>query len=111
MTSHADPLSRPADAYHTLYCLAGLSAAQHRVAPSLERRQALAAAWKDQPDGGEHQSLRKEAFLHALSWVEEEGGDKLIGGAQNRLVGLQPFFNLFVILSLYDRTQPIRCST
>ncbi len=37
--------SRPADAYHTLYCTAGLSAAQHRVIPSEAREKAVISAW------------------------------------------------------------------
>ena len=36
---------RPADAYHTLYCTAGLSAAQHRVIPSETREKAVISAW------------------------------------------------------------------
>lgn len=31
-------------------------------------------------------ALRKEAFVSSLSWVEEEGTARYIGGEQNRLV-------------------------
>lgn len=47
---------RSADAYHTLYCLSGLSAAQHRVVPNAARRQQLTTSWKD-GEGGK--------FLHS----------------------------------------------
>lgn len=38
-------LLRPADAYHTLYCISGLSSAQHRVFPSSTRRAQLLSSW------------------------------------------------------------------
>jgi protein farnesyltransferase subunit beta len=41
-----DKPPKHADSYHTLSCLAGLSAAQHRVFPSPERRRVLEGAWK-----------------------------------------------------------------
>ena len=31
-------------------------------------------------------ALRKAAFIDTLSWVEEEGTEKYVGGAKNRLV-------------------------
>jgi prenyltransferase beta subunit len=38
---------RSADAYHTLYCLAGLSAAQHSVNPLPSRRAQVDQAWQE----------------------------------------------------------------
>lgn len=43
---------RNPDAYHTLYCLSGLSSAQHRVVPNDDRRKQLSDAWKDSPEPG-----------------------------------------------------------
>lgn len=37
-------------------------------------------------DPEESKTLRKMAFLEALSWVEEEGTSKFVGGSQNRVV-------------------------
>ena len=42
-------LNRNADSYHTLYCLAGLSSAQHHLYPSATRRAQLRDAWEAQP--------------------------------------------------------------
>lgn len=42
---------RSPDAYHTLYCLSGLSAAQHRVVPSAGRKRQLLDAWKPVENG------------------------------------------------------------
>ena len=40
---------RRADSYHTLYCLAGLSTAQHNVFLSSTRRDAIHRCWKTPP--------------------------------------------------------------
>ncbi|KAI0037908.1 terpenoid cyclases/Protein prenyltransferase [Auriscalpium vulgare] len=80
------------DAYHTLYCIAGLSAAQHRVFPSQARRRQLEEAWAS--DGELNDRLRKTAFVEALSWLEEEGTSKVIGPSSNRVNATQPLFNL-----------------
>lgn len=122
---------RPADAYHTLYCLSGLSAAQHHISPSTQRESELKAAW----DQGESDSdsdgnticsallsnydtdlgsveddrdpLRQAAFVSLLSWVEEEGTAKYVGGAQNRVVSDQSF-NMTSLFSLrYSRMRHI----
>ena len=80
---------RAADAYHTAYCISGLSAAQHRVCPSSARRAEVRAAWKG--DDG----VRATAFAEALCWAEEEGGSYVVGSAENRVVcRLSPCFNL-----------------
>ncbi|KAI0804777.1 terpenoid cyclases/protein prenyltransferase alpha-alpha toroid [Irpex lacteus] len=107
------------DAYHTLYCLSGLSAAQHHVLPSSARRTELLEAWvsKDKPvsspsaeavvqdkknrkeekeEWREKEELRREAFVSALSWVEEEGTARYVGGAGNRVNATHPLTNLTV---------------
>lgn len=90
---------RHADAYHTQYCLAGLSAAQHHVYPSDSRKQALEQAWVEtepfKPDLGHtglSQEQRKTIFAKALCWKEEEGASKCVGGAKNRVVSDTTFF-------------------
>ncbi|KZT64521.1 terpenoid cyclases/Protein prenyltransferase [Daedalea quercina L-15889] len=96
------------DSYHTLYCLAGLSAAQHRVVPDHSRRDDLLRSWNaDTARGtavvtasaGEQErldNLRQESFLDALCWLEDEGADKFVGGSANRVNATQPLFNLTV---------------
>ncbi|KAF8268712.1 terpenoid cyclases/Protein prenyltransferase [Lactarius quietus] len=79
-----------ADAYHTAYCISGLSAAQHRVCPSPTRRAEVRAAWKGE-DG-----VRATAFAEALCWAEEEGGSHVVGSAANRLNATHPLFNLTI---------------
>ena len=37
-------------------------------------------------------SLRREAFSSSLSWIEEEGTAKYVGGEHNRLVSLLLLF-------------------
>lgn len=100
---------RPADAYHTLYCLSGLSAAQHHIVPSEDRKAELVAAWKDTSTSDEDgtpklrlltllvshslfaasslkEQMQKLAFIDTLSWGEEEGTAKYVGGSANRVV-------------------------
>ncbi|KAI0738353.1 terpenoid cyclases/Protein prenyltransferase [Daedaleopsis nitida] len=104
-----DKPPKPADAYHTLYCSAGLSAAQHRVIPSDAREKAVTAAWnaaeaaaKDgtayvahsDADRERLAELRKRTFAHVMSWVEEEGTATYVGGAANRVNATHPLFNL-----------------
>ncbi|KAA1469064.1 terpenoid cyclases/Protein prenyltransferase [Dentipellis sp. KUC8613] len=83
------------DAYHTLYCLSGLSAAQHRVFPSPSRKSELRAAWKSKEDTAEDK-FRKTVFAEALCWTEEEGTSKVIGPASNRVNATHPLFNLTI---------------
>ncbi|KAL0948363.1 hypothetical protein HGRIS_010945 [Hohenbuehelia grisea] len=88
-----DKPPKNADAYHTMYCLAGLSSAQHRVIQSPARRAELARSWTSSANDN---PLREDIFLHSLSWVEEEGTSKIIGGAANRVNATHPLFNLTV---------------
>ena len=46
-----DGTRRHPDAYHTLYCLSGLSAAQHRLVQSAPRRTEVQEIWKDTEGG------------------------------------------------------------
>ena len=79
---------RAADAYHTAYCISGLSASQHRVCPSATRRAEIRAAWNGE-DG-----VRATAFAEVLSWAEEEGGSHVVGSAANRVVcRVSPFLD------------------
>lgn len=71
---------RNPDAYHTAYCISGLSAAQHHVYPSPVRREEVRAAWEGE-DG-----VRATAFAEALCWTEEDGGSRIVGSAANRVV-------------------------
>ncbi|TFK60670.1 terpenoid cyclases/Protein prenyltransferase [Pluteus cervinus] len=98
-----DKPPKHADAYHTQYCLAGLSAAQHHVYPSVSREQALAQAWVEtepfEPDLGHpglSQEQRKTIFAKALCWKEEEGASKCVGGAKNRVNASHPVFDLTI---------------
>ena len=92
---------RVADAYHTAYCISGLSAAQHRVCPSPTRRAEVHAAWKGE-DG-----VRATAFAEALSWAEEDGGSHIVGSAANRVVCLIPTcFDRLVAKGVAERHTP-----
>ena len=106
---------RIADSYHTLYCLAGLSSAQHHIYPSATRRKQLQDAWAEEAQPGEvgllprlvgivrssltsllslaidlpvrdDEAFRKAVFTELLSWTEEEGVSNIVGGEANRLV-------------------------
>ncbi|KAL1743660.1 terpenoid cyclases/protein prenyltransferase alpha-alpha toroid [Schizophyllum fasciatum] len=87
-----DKPPKGADAYHTLYCLSGLSAAQHPMIPSSKRRDELAAAWSSSDEPLD--DLRKLLFLDSLCYAEEEGGSKIVGGPSNRVNATHPVFNL-----------------
>ena len=79
---------RAADAYHTAYCISGLSASQHRVCPSATRRAEIRAAWIGE------EGVRATAFAEVLSWAEEEGGSHVVGSAANRVVcRMSPYFD------------------
>ncbi|PBK99419.1 terpenoid cyclases/Protein prenyltransferase [Armillaria gallica] len=86
-----DKPPKSADAYHTLYCLAGLSAAQHRVFPLEKKFEELHSGWK-----GSDESTRKKVFSEALCWQEDEAGSKFVGGKANRVNASHPLFNLTV---------------
>ncbi|KAJ6602477.1 terpenoid cyclases/Protein prenyltransferase [Mycena vulgaris] len=81
-----DKPPKNADAYHTLYCLAGLSSAQHKVFPSPVRRTELLDCWTATGEDGDKDELRKHIFTHALSYTEDEGTETIVGGAPNRVV-------------------------
>lgn len=42
---YTDRLGRHPDAYHTLYCLSGLSAAQHHIFPSKSKKEQTLESW------------------------------------------------------------------
>src|SRR6266851_2176172 len=71
---------RNPDAYHTAYCISGLSAAQHHVFPSPTRREEVRSAWNGE-DG-----VRATAFAESLCWIEEDGRSHIVGSAANRVV-------------------------
>ena len=71
---------RSPDAYHTAYCISGLSAAQHRVYPSPTRREEVRAAWQGE------EGVRAAVFAASLCWTEEDGGSQIVGSAANRVV-------------------------
>ena len=71
---------RNPDAYHTAYCIAGMSAAQHHLYPSHTRREEVRAGWKGE-DG-----VRAAVFAESLCWTEEDGGSHVVGSAANRIV-------------------------
>ncbi|KDQ53706.1 hypothetical protein JAAARDRAFT_39019 [Jaapia argillacea MUCL 33604] len=108
-----DKPPKAADAYHTLYCLCGLSSAQHHLVISPARRQAIYDVWKSEPSSSEG-DIRKKVFAESLSWVEEEGAAKFVGGTNNRVNATHPIFNLTIthtegIMShFYKQTVPPR---
>ncbi|OJT05424.1 Protein farnesyltransferase subunit beta [Trametes pubescens] len=124
-----DKPPKPADAYHTLYCSAGLSAAQHRVIPSEPRRKAVISAWDaaqarardgtgfratSEAEREKLDALRRQTCAHVLSWAEEEGTELYVGGATNRVNATHPLFNLTTTHSdtmmayFYGQTFPSR---
>lgn len=109
-----DKPPKPADAYHTLYCLSGLSAAQHHVVPSDDRRAELLKAWQDPTDSSDDLAaqVRKLAFVDTLSWKEDEGTAKYLGGATNRVNATHLLTNLTathaegMMAHFYNQTLP-----
>ncbi|KAG6816896.1 hypothetical protein H0H87_001849 [Tephrocybe sp. NHM501043] len=92
-----DKPPKNADAYHTLYCLSGLSTAQHRVTPDSTRCAHIHEAW----DGAKAKSMlpgsvRQKVFESSLAWTEEEGGSIIVGGKDNRVNATHPLFNLTI---------------
>jgi hypothetical protein len=91
---------RPADSYHTLYCLAGLSTAQHNIFLSSTRRdlflrcegphgrpctRGVEVSSSFVPESSQEQ-LRQACFSQSLSWTEEEGTSHVLGSQNNRMV-------------------------
>ncbi|KAJ7034695.1 terpenoid cyclases/protein prenyltransferase alpha-alpha toroid [Mycena alexandri] len=107
-----DKPPKNADAYHTLYCLAGLSSAQHKVSPSPTRRKELLDSWIDADSTTDE--FRKRIFIDALCYTEEEGTEKIVGGAANRVNATHPVFNLTIthiegiMAHFYKQTVPPR---
>ncbi|GLB42943.1 putative terpenoid cyclases protein prenyltransferase [Lyophyllum shimeji] len=100
-----DKPPKNADSYHTLYCLSGLSAAQHRVSPSEARRMQIHEAWVNRRSSVPGAVLsesklpdqtRRKVFEEALAWAEDEGGSLVLGGADNRVNATHPLFNLTI---------------
>jgi len=94
-----DKPGKNADAYHTLYNLAGLSSAQHHFLPSKSLHDSLLDQWN--PETGEaagdtvklgstgrDHALRKTVWVEMSSWVEDEHQpeSQFVGGKANRLV-------------------------
>ena len=88
---------RNPDAYHTAYCISGLSAAQHHVCPSSSRREEVRAAWQGE------EGVRATAFAECLCWVEEEGGSYVVGSAANRVVSR--YFAYSMMMPLLRKSQ------
>ncbi|OAX33058.1 terpenoid cyclases/Protein prenyltransferase [Rhizopogon vinicolor AM-OR11-026] len=108
-----DKPPKPADSYHTLYCLAGLSTAQHNVFLSSTRRDAILGCWKILPESTQDQ-LRRACFTHSLAWTEEEGTSHILGSKSNRMNATHPVFNLTmthtegIMAHFYKQTIPPR---
>ncbi|KAG2131102.1 terpenoid cyclases/protein prenyltransferase alpha-alpha toroid [Suillus cothurnatus] len=108
-----DKPPKPADSYHTLYCLAGLSSAQHNVFLSSTRQDAIVRCWKT-PLESTHEQLRQACFSHSLSWTEEEGTSRILGAQNNRMNATHPVFNLTmthtegIMAHFYKQTIPSR---
>ncbi|KAG1763814.1 terpenoid cyclases/protein prenyltransferase alpha-alpha toroid [Suillus placidus] len=67
-----DKPPKPTDLYHMLYCLAGLSSAQHNVFLSSTRQDAIVRSWKTPPEST-HEQLHQACFTHSLSWTPSRG--------------------------------------
>ncbi|KAH8111560.1 terpenoid cyclases/Protein prenyltransferase [Phellopilus nigrolimitatus] len=92
-----DKPPKPADAYHTLYALSGLSTAQHHVAQSHELRDKFRREWNPQEEDEQGlDEMHKIAYAEARAWREEEGGSTYVGGAGDRLNATHPVFNLTI---------------
>ncbi|KAL4259370.1 protein prenyltransferase subunit beta family protein [Pleurotus pulmonarius] len=103
-----DKPPKNADAYHTMYCLSGLSSAQHRVVPSPERRGQILSAWQRKDDDLLPGRFRKRTFLDSLSWTEDGTTAKIFGGDVNRVNATHPVFNLtirYIVITTKRRKQ------
>jgi hypothetical protein len=58
-------------------------------------------------------NLRKSVFVDALSWSEEDGTAKFVGGPSNRVVSFDVVGRpiIFLIFPLCCRIQRTHCST
>ncbi|KAJ3549322.1 hypothetical protein NMY22_g928 [Coprinellus aureogranulatus] len=104
-----DKPGKPADAYHTLYCLSGLSSAQHHVFPSKAKKDKILESWDSSKErhvdlgvANEDKelatSLRRNALASLLSWGEDvargQSFSHIIGGKDNRLNATHPITDL-----------------
>jgi len=99
-----DKPGKSADAYHTLYNLAGLSCSQHRFLPSRSLKESLQEQW----DAGSattatalnisprDDDLRRASWLEISSWIEDENGSnrRFVGGKTNRVNATHPLLSL-----------------
>ncbi|KAH9934610.1 terpenoid cyclases/Protein prenyltransferase [Amylocystis lapponica] len=105
-----DKPPKPADAYHTLYCLSGLAACGW-TDEGARRREVVSEA---DAEHAQLDALRREAFVSALCWLEEEGMSIYVGGEDNRLNATHPLFDLTVTHSeaimayFYGQSPPAR---
>jgi len=105
-----DKPGRPADAYHTLYNLSGLSSAQHRVHRTGTTRDTVRSAWI--PKVGEEEPRRRDVFVSSMAWVEDEPAARYVGGKGNRVNATHPVFDLTISASkammehFYGQTPP-----
>lgn len=88
-----DKPGRPADAYHTLYNLSGLSSAQHHMVRTTQARQDLAAKWvtvetDEDNDDNAREALRRKIFIESVAWAEDESAERYVGGKENRVVSV-----------------------
>jgi len=100
-----DKPGKPADAYHTLYNLSGLSSAQHRIHRPVEHCREVEQKWITPPtqpvaisaptaNDSVRLELRRRAFVTSIAWVEEEGVSRYVGGKTNRVNATHPVFDL-----------------
>lgn len=111
-----DKPGKKADAYHTCYNLAGLSAAQHVVRPCAETRVFCYTGWKSalgesastsESEGGqacevgsakaqeEEEELRRRVFSSTLGYNLAPGREKIIvGDSSNELLPTHPVLNV-----------------
>ncbi|KAG8960194.1 CAAX farnesyltransferase (FTase) subunit beta [Tulasnella sp. 419] len=96
-----DKPTAPADAYHTLYNLSGLASAQHRVYLSRKNIDNVRSRWMDSETfiptdsagrasssetEAERQARRRETYVAAHAWQEDESASQYVGGKANRVV-------------------------
>ena len=122
-----DKPKKPSDLYHTLYCLSGLSAAQHRVYHSKRIQDQLLNEWKETtpfvPESGggetkdeERNARRKNIWASSRAWKEDETTGRFLGGKVNRIVRRRLYSEIHDVLtkSLLERDPPtlyLACDT
>ncbi|EJD50732.1 terpenoid cyclases/Protein prenyltransferase [Auricularia subglabra TFB-10046 SS5] len=102
-----DKPGKGADAYHTLYNLAGLSSAQHHFAQSTNLLQSLLEQWNAGAgipagdnvklgDSPRDHDMRKTMWAEMSSWLEDEHQpeSRFVGGKANRLNAIHPILTL-----------------